>query len=175
MNQKNIGTIVLILGVILASLMFFISKQETEAINSVVQASGSCFLDDGTCLHQSKESSTFIGTLIAIALLTLGAYLIFFDKTQQILLEQHSNISKTLQSVDKKDKFGAFLSGFNEDEKIILKTVYEQEGITQATLRYKTGLSKTQLSLVLASLEKRGIITKKPSGKTNKVFIRKKF
>ena len=50
-----------------------------------------------------------------------------------------------------------------------------QEGIKQSTLRYKTDMSKTTLSLMLKSLEERKFVKRKPSGKTNQVYLVKKF
>ena len=71
------------------------------------------------------------------------------------------------------DKFEVFLSALDEDEKKVVKAIREQDGITQATLRIRIGLSKTKLSFILSDLEKKGLLTKVVKGRTNQVFLKK--
>jgi uncharacterized membrane protein len=176
MNQKQIGTILIIIGILLGGFVYFAKSREDAAIKLFVQEQGSCFLEDGTCLHASQEISLYIiGWILSAALIVLGGYLIFFDKTQKVLAEHQLKVSSALQEAKKDDKFEAFLAGFPKDEQDILKAIKEQEGIQQATLRFRTGISKTKLSLLLKSLEEREIISRKSSGKTNEVYLRKKF
>jgi uncharacterized membrane protein len=96
-----------------------------------------------------------------------------------MLQEQHREISHALKEAKietkQKDEFKAYLSAFSDDEQKVLLAIREQEGIQQSTLRFRTGMSKTSLSLMLKSLEEKGIISKKESGKTNKIYLRKKF
>lgn len=180
MNQKKIGIIIIILGVLLTLFVYVLKITEDAKTNKIIEQQGTCFLDDGTCLHEDKNEILYIfGWIISIAFIILGIYLMFFDKTQQILARHQVEVSSALKEArkreDEKDKFLAFLSGFNEDEQKILKIIKEQEGIKQSTIRYKAGISKTGLSLILKSLEGRGIISRKPSGKTNEVFLKIRF
>ncbi len=155
-------------------------SKEDAAINLIIHEQGSCYLADGTCLHDDRDYSLYVlGWGFSVALILFGAYIGFIDKTQKILAEHQLKVSSALRDAkkegSKKDKFEAFLAGFNEEERSVLKAVQEQEGIKQSTLRYKTGISKSSLSLLLHSLEERDILSRKKSGKTNEVFLRKKF
>jgi DNA-binding transcriptional ArsR family regulator len=180
MKQKQIGIILIIIGVVLAGFVYATKLREDAHIATMIQIqNGSCYLSDGTCLHDDRDYSIYIiGFALSIALLFFGLYLTFVDKTQQVLEKQSIEVSHALRDAKKfekeKDEFSAFLSGFTDDEQKILKAVKEQEGILQSTLRYKTGMSKTALSLTLKSLEDREIISRKEAGKTNQVYLRKR-
>jgi DNA-binding MarR family transcriptional regulator len=179
MNQRQIGIILIIVGIILAGIIYSIKAREDTYINSLIDERGSCFLADGTCLHNRDMLAYTIGWIFSASIFLLGIYLLFFDRTQQKLSEQNLMISDALLETKRLEKeksgFSAFLSGFSDDEQAVLKAIKEQDGILQSTLRYRTGMSKSTLSLMLNSFEGRGLITKKEAGKTNKVFLRKKF
>jgi len=58
------------------------------------------------------------------------------------------------------------------DERKVITAVKEQDGITQQTLRLRTDLHKSKLSIILDGLEKKGLIKKVPKGKTKQVFLK---
>ena len=181
MNQKYIGIILLVIGVFLAGITYTSKVREDVFINTIIESQGgSCYLSDGTCLHSDSDYTPQIfGGILAAMLVSLGAYLLLFDKTQQMLAKQHMEVAYALKDArkesDEKEKFEAFIAAFTDEEQKVLKAIKEQEGIKQSTLRFRTGMSKTALSLLLKSLEERDIISRKPSGKTNEVFLRTRF
>lgn len=176
MNQKQIGIVVVIIGLLVAAFVYMAKTREDAAIEAFTQEMGSCYLADGTCLHDEQDNSLYImGGILAGALGILGVYLLFFEKTQELIMKQQLEVSSALKEAKRqekeKDEFRAFLAGFTEDEQKVLKAIREQDGIKQSTLRYRTGMSKTTLSLMLSGMEKRGIVSRKPAGKTKQVFL----
>ena len=180
MNQKQIGVLLIVAGLILAGIVFSIKYTEDKYTDMLIkERGGSCFLADGTCLHDINTLPYIAGWVFSTTMVLIGIYLMVFDRIQQKLTEQNQMISDALiesRNIEKdKSEFNAFMAGFSEAEQNVLKAIKEQDGIQQSTLRYRTGMSKTALSLMLGSLEEKGIITRKISGKTNQVFLRKKF
>jgi hypothetical protein len=176
MNQKIIGTILLMVGIIITLFVFMVKDREDEYIANYVAVEGTCYLKEDTCLHEDRDYMLYIvGWVISTSLFILGMYILLFDHTAKVIMQNQERITSQLREVKHRDEFKAFLSGFSADEQVVLKVIHEQEGIKQSTLRFKTGFSKTTLSLLLKDLESREIITKKETGKTNEVYLRKKF
>lgn len=179
MNQKQIGIALIVFGILVMFMVFMFKSQMDLSAHQAMALSGTCFTEEGVCIHQRNVTYLAIGWSLSAIIFILGVYLLFFDKTQEKLAEQQITVARALEAAtkheSKKTKFDSFLGGFNEDEKIILQAVHNQDGIKQSTLRFKTGLSKTSLSLILNSLEKRDIISRKQSGKTKEVYLRNKF
>lgn len=70
------------------------------------------------------------------------------------------------------DKSYAILErALSDDEALLLEIIRENEGITQDSLRFRTGFSKSKVSALLLNLERKGIITRERLGRTYKVFI----
>lgn len=170
MENKQLGIILLIVGIILSSTIYGIKSKEDSLIDKVVDEQGSCFLEDGTCLHSDRNIGMYVfGLIVSAAVIALGLYLIFFEKSQKEIL---STLEKHKKIQVKEEKFDILLKGLDQDEKKVLKAVKEQDGITQQTLRLRTDLHKSKLSIVLDGLAKKGLVKKVPKGKTNQIFLK---
>ncbi|MDP3728926.1 MAG: hypothetical protein Q8R18_05765 [bacterium] len=175
MNNKHLGVILIIIAILMGIFLFVTKQQEDLYLDKIIEEQdGVCYVD-GVCVHDQQFIKYLIGGFLALAVALSGLYLFFFDKSQRRLLQQHKEVAYALKEVKEKDEFQAYLAGFSEEEQKVLKAVHEQEGIQQSTLRYRTGIAKTSLSLLLKSLEERGIISKKEHGKTNQIFLVRKF
>ena len=84
MDNKKLGIILLIIGILLASTLLFVKNREDAIIREVVMDQGTCFLDDGTCLHNDRDITGYIiGWIISAVIIALGLYLIFFERSQK--------------------------------------------------------------------------------------------
>jgi uncharacterized membrane protein len=73
------------------------------------------------------------------------------------------------------ERFNILLKGLDTEEKKVIKAVKEQDGISQQTLRIRTDLHKSKLSIVLDGLEKKGLVRRIPKKKTKLVFLKFKL
>lgn len=185
MNNKKVGVLIVILALILGGFLYFFRQQYVELQLSKVSTG-----PKGECIHPSGETCpyeqinqvafpTIIATAVIVLLGLLGIYLVFFEKSRVKLEEKHEEIIQTLAETKKKETeeehFNILLQGLDDYEKKVLQAVKEQDGIGQNTLRLRTELSKTKLSMVLSQMEKKGLIAKIKKGKINEVFLKRKM
>ena len=174
MDNKKLGLILIAFSILLFILMGYIRISIYKAYEPQITYYGeSCPSDPNICPHSQREKALIpinAGFVIAFGILSLGIYLIFFERSQKELIK---TLKETKEEKLGEEKFNILLSGLDEDEKKVIKAVKEQDGITQATLRIRIDLSKTKLSLVLTGLEKKGLVKKVIKGKTNQIFLKK--
>lgn len=185
MNNKKIGLVILGIAIVLSALGIYLRTVLVQTYNSEFDAhsGGTCGATaTEACPHEKINNllgPTLIGAILLVMLVAIGVYLIFFEKSQKILEQNQQSIVKTLEEThkqkDSEEKFQLLLSALDEDEKNVMKAVRDQDGITQATLRIRTGLSKTKLSIVLSGLEKKDLVKKIAQGKTNQVFLKRQI
>ena len=176
MDNKKLGIILIIAALVIIGIFFFIRSEMERLIGLQVANTGSCY-QGSICSHENANTTTYIGIGLAAFIAALGVFLLFFEKSQKVIMASHEKITTALQQ-EKKDKiaeekFQALLAGLDEEEKKVITAVREQEGIQQSTLKYRTGLSKTKLSMVIKDLEAKNLITKEEDGKTNKIHLKK--
>ena len=171
MDNKTLGIILIIIGVIIGLLIFNFTTQ----LNEQAEASCSCSAmeEGGFCPHEQQTSwQNYLGIILIAAIVALGIYLIFFDKSQKEIV---STLKKQKHIQIEGEKFDILLKGLTAKEQKVIKAVKEQDGITQQTLRLRTDLHKSKLSIVLDGLEKKGLIARKIKGKTKQVFLKIKI
>jgi uncharacterized membrane protein len=100
--------------------------------------------------------------------------------------EGNSRISETSEAskpyekhepgIEMTGEIAAVMSTLTDKEQSVLKVLLQRGGtMTQTEIRYETNISKSSLSGILTSLEKRKIITKKENGRTNVIEISNRF
>ena len=178
-KHKPLGVILVVIGIFfLISIVIFKMQIDDLATTLMLESDGVCILD-GKCVHEQSDFPVYLGGAFTFITLALGFYLLFFDKSQKYANRTNKEIVKVLQETKKKqtsdEKFNLVLKGLSSDEKKVVKAVKDQDGIEQATLRIRTDLSKTKLSVVLSDLEKKNFIKKIPQGKKNKIYLKIAF
>lgn len=178
MDNKKLGYAIILIGVIFIAILFVFKMQIDELTSSLMGLSGgACFLESGKCVHEQNFMPFIIGAVAILFTLGLGIYLILFSKTAKTFETAQKSILNKIKSTKnkelKEERFKILLTGLDEDEKKVMTAVKEQDGVSQSTLRYRTDLSKTKISMVLSQLEKKGLITKVKKGKINNIFLKK--
>lgn len=166
MESKKVGLLLIIISIILLILLVAHNYNLSKTTTSI-----GCN-PTRTCVKFSSIltfTNMFIGAISAI--LSLGFYILYFSKSEKELINKIKNLEKGKKTLSKEDKFNILIKALTNDEQALLKLIREEEGITQTSLRHKTRISKTKLSLILKDLEKKNIIKKEIYGKTNKIYM----
>ncbi len=176
MDNKKLGIIIISTAVILLVLLFLIRITIVTPYDAQIEQHEeegiSCHADTGDCPHENKleaQVPLIIAGVLILGFLALGFFLIFFDKSQKEIASVLEN-QKKVQTEE--EKFDILLKGLNADEKNVIKAVKDQDGITQQTLRLRTDLHKSKLSIVLDTLEKKGLVKRVAKGKTKQVHLK---
>lgn len=137
----------MILAVIIIIVTFF-------ALNSLVPLFfGS--IEDAFFMHY-KMTLSFLGGIVAgVVFLVLTTPTSEKPKVRDIVDRNMEILGRAL----------------NKDETQILEMIRDSEGITQDSLKYRTGFPRSKVSTLLTHLEKRGIIFREEAGRTYKLFI----
>lgn len=164
MENKKRGYLLIIISVIILILFLNynmrISQQSAEI---------GCFPNKDCNVIEKGLSLSHISMGIFSFLFALGFYLLFFDKTEKAIM---ARLEKEKDEKIKDMKFNIIMKALDPFEQKVIGAIKEQDGITQSTLRIRTDMSKSKLSIVLKELERRGLIKRIEKGKTLSVFLK---
>ncbi len=160
MNNKKIGMVMILISVILGVLIILTEIQLEQIVRGICQ-----------CSHSSNYIlvGTHISIGIVFSLLSLGLYLIFFEKGEKAIL---TRLEEEKNKKIEESKFDILLKGLDKEEQIVLKAVKEQDGISQSTLVLRTNIHKSKLSIILNDLEKKQLLKKIKKGKINYIHLK---
>ena len=172
METKKLGFLIVGMSIVLGFIMFSYMNQ--------LALQGQQLRCNPT--QECKQINSLFGlSHITVGFLSfifaLGFYLLFFDRSAQEVLQEDEAAQKAIEEKAriKSSKFGLLLRPLDDNEKRVLIALKEQNGITQATLRYRANLSKAKISQVLTDFEKKNLISRKAKGKTYQVFLTENF
>jgi DNA-binding MarR family transcriptional regulator len=167
MDNKKLGIMMIVICILLAVILFSFKLELDQGNKAACECSlkglDSCPMEDGF------SWPVYGGIIMISILIALGIYLIFFEKSQKEII---STLERQKRIQTEEEKFKILLKGLNNEERKIIKAIKEQDGITQQTLRLRTDMHKSKLSIVLDGLEKKGLIKRVSKGKTKKVFLK---
>ena len=167
MENKKLGMIMIGISIVFLLFLLFSSFDLYESAKELgCNPSEECKRVESV-LSITHGGFGFFGFMIA-----LGVYLLVFNKTDETNKEVMKRLEKEKDKKLAEEKFDLILKGLDDHEKKVMKSIKEQQGITQSTLRIRTNLSKTKLSYVLSGLEEKGLINKKEKGRKNNIYLR---
>lgn len=164
MENKKLGMLLISIGIIIGIVLYMYNSALIEQ-----STAEGCFGSNECLVIEKNLSLSHIAIGIFAFILSLGFYLLFFNKTDEKILKRLENEKDKNVNDEKFDYALKFMDPF---EKTVIKIINEQPGITQNTLRLRSDMSKAKLSYVLTDLEKRGIIKRIQKGKTLAIFLK---
>ena len=164
MENKKIGILLVIISIIVGGLFIYYNSELVQKSREI-----GCMTSDNCIQIERTLSFSHFAIGVFSFVLALGFYLIFFNKTDKVILEKLENEkNQKIEDI----KFSILMKALDPYEQRVVKEVREQEGITQNTLRLRTDMSKAKLSYVLQELERRGIVKRIEKGKTLAIYLK---
>ncbi len=172
MKTKYFGYLLIVAGLLLVATTYLLENITTVNINQEIEIHDKEGIACGVaqpCPHEQLNKVLpyfYASYAISALIIIIGIWLSLTES------ESEKSVKDIEEKERKKEISSAIMSALDEDEQAVIKAVKEQDGITQNTLRLRTDMSKTKLSVVLTQLEKKNMIKKVPKGKTNQIFLK---
>lgn len=129
-------------------------------------------LDSILSLFIGDENPTVLRyklNLSFIASITFGG--MFFYWARESYGEPETPVDKADERPQIHKSLSILERALNDDEIVLIDIIRENEGVTQDSLRFRTGYSKSKVSALILNLEKKGIIDRQKLGRTYKIFF----
>lgn len=167
MENKKLGFVILSISAVATILMMgFMSglNMQTNAMR--------CYPTNECQRVESLLGMSHVAVGLISFVAALGTYLLFFSTGEEAILKRLED-EKSMRLNE--NKFELILKSMDENEKKVIKAIREQEGITQATLRYRADMSKAKLSQILTDFERKSLVKRIEKGKTYEVYLAQNF
>ena len=167
MENKKLGFVILSISVVASILAFGfmgVLGRQTSSLQ--------CYPTTECQRVESLLGLSHIAVGLISFVAALGIYLLFFSTSEEAILRR---LEEEKNRKVEGDKFELVLRAMDDNEKIVIKAIREQEGITQSTLRFRTDLSKSKISQILTNFEKKSLIKREEKGKTYSVYLAENF
>ncbi len=113
-------------------------------------------------LGEESASIPYLITLSFLSGMILGVSFFLWTKSLAGENESSSSLMRNIEVLKK---------ALNDDEVLLIDIISSSEGVTQDSIRFKTGFSKSKVSALLTDLEKKDILSRERLGRTYKIFI----
>jgi predicted transcriptional regulator len=166
LSKKTIAIVFLIFSLLTSLFSLAIKTEHDRLIEKIIsQNSGSCYLADGTCLHnEGKNVFEYFGFIISTIMLLFSIFLLIFDKEEE-KKSTHTIMQKHSKKIDE--------NILSDDEKNIINELKLNDGSAyQSDLIKKLNLSKVKITRILDKLQGKGLIERNRRGMTNVIILK---
>lgn len=154
----------MVISLVVGGMFIYYSSNLIEQGNEL-----GCYSDENCLKIEKGLNFSHIAIGVFSFIFALGFYLLFFNKTDKVILEKlEEDKNKKIEDM----KFDILFKALDSYERKVVKALRDQAGITQSTLRIKLDMSKAKLSYVLQELEKKGLIKRTEKGKTLSIYLK---
>ncbi len=108
---------------------------------------------------------------ISSTLLVAGIVAIAFALLSVLFADEKPKVSNESNETENDDKIRVVEKLLEEDEMKVFRIIYENEGITQDSLHFRTGFSQSKISMIVKKLEDKDLIYRERFGKTYRIYL----
>ena len=162
-NKIDIGHILMSLGVLLVIILTIVKVNYDDQAQFLCDRFHDSNLDINECPAHNSNTSWFITSAFAIAILisVIGIYFTFFDREKEAYTEKNKDFKK----ID--------INKLDEEEKLLYNKILEKDGsIYQSDLVRDLGYTKVKVTRLLDRLETKNVIERKRRGMTNIIVLK---